>query len=65
MSDALKMLFDRGYDTPGALEESLSMHRQIIEAIKSGDPRAAEKKMMEHLNRSSYDSSFQQPETLS
>lgn len=65
LSDALKMLFDRGYDTPGALEESLSMHKQIIATIESGDSRAAEEKMMEHLNRSSYDSSFRQPESLS
>jgi DNA-binding GntR family transcriptional regulator len=35
---------------PGRLLESLREHRQIMQALRSGDPAAAERIMQEHLN---------------
>lgn len=58
MSDALSMIFAKGYDAPSAKETSVLLHRQIVDAISRQDSAMAEEKMREHLRFSSRDSSF-------
>ncbi len=58
LSAALEQVFDMGYRTPGAVEKSVLMHREIVNAIRKKEPEEAEERMREHLLQSTYDSSF-------
>lgn len=58
MEPALEIVFKKGYNTPGAIEESLAMHTEIVDAIAQHNVMEAEDRMKKHLQRSSYDSSF-------
>ncbi len=58
MEDVLKIVFKKGYNTPGAIEKSIALHTAIVDAISEHNSDLAEDKMREHLKRSSYDSSF-------
>lgn len=58
LSGALEHVFAKGYHTPGALEKSVQMHREIVCAISRRNPEEAEERMREHLRQSTYDSSF-------
>ena len=60
MTGALEIIFDKGRNTPGALEKSVLMHRRVIQAIEAGDADAARERMREHLHQSSFDTASAQ-----
>lgn len=52
MVDVLRDFIERGIKVAGGNEDGVYRHRVILEALKSGDPKIAEKAMIEHLEHS-------------
>ena len=63
MTDSLAALFEKGYHVPGATEEGLQKHYNVLQAIKERNPKLAEFRMNEHLTKSARDQNATQVQT--